>query len=62
MSHPVRLGFVVLVAAVAAAALTVSTSAQTALDWVRRRLLGVELAGPTLLRRRGGDSSPQGRS
>ncbi len=37
-------------------------SAQTALDWVRRRLLGVELAGPTLLRRRGGDSSPQGRS
>ena len=32
MSHPARLGFVVLVAAVASAALTVATSAQTALD------------------------------
>ena len=32
--------------------------AQIALDWVRRALLGVELAGPTLMRRRGGASAP----
>jgi len=33
-------------------------TAQVALDWVRRRLLGVELVGPSLLRRRGGGSQP----
>ena len=33
-------------------------TAQVALDWVRRALLGVELAGPTLLRRKGGASAP----
>jgi nicotinamide-nucleotide amidase len=33
-------------------------TAQIALDWVRRALLGVELAGPTLMRRRGGGSTP----
>ncbi len=33
-------------------------TAQVALDWVRRALLGVELAGPTLLRRRGGGPPP----
>jgi nicotinamide-nucleotide amidase len=33
-------------------------TAQVALDWVRRALLGVELVGPTLLRRRGGASAP----
>ncbi len=33
-------------------------TAQVALDWVRRALLGVELAGPTLLRRTGGASTP----
>jgi len=33
-------------------------TAQIALDWVRRALLGVELAGPTLMRRRGGGSAP----
>jgi nicotinamide-nucleotide amidase len=32
--------------------------AQVALDWVRRSLLGVELVGPTLLRRRGGGAPP----
>jgi nicotinamide-nucleotide amidase len=37
-------------------------AAQVALDWVRRALLGVELVGPTLLRRRGGASTPGGRS
>jgi hypothetical protein len=31
---------------------------QVALDWVRRSLLGVELVGPSLLRRRGGTASP----
>lgn len=31
---------------------------QVALDWIRRRLLGVPLEGPTLLRRRGGASAP----
>ena len=35
---------------------------QTALDWVRRSLLGVSLVGPTLLRRQGGASTPGGRS
>ena len=33
-------------------------TAQIALDWVRRALLGVELMGPTLMRRRGGGSTP----
>ena len=36
-------------------------TAQIALDWVRRALLGVELAGPTLLRRTGGGSAPGAR-
>jgi nicotinamide-nucleotide amidase len=33
-------------------------TAQIALDWVRRSLLGVELVGPTLMRRRGGGPPP----
>jgi nicotinamide-nucleotide amidase len=33
-------------------------TAQLALDWVRRSLLGVELASPTLLRRQAGGSAP----
>jgi nicotinamide-nucleotide amidase len=33
-------------------------TAQVALDWVRRALLGVELVGPTLMRVRGGASAP----
>jgi nicotinamide-nucleotide amidase len=33
-------------------------TAQTALDWVRRALLGVEIIGPSLLRRRGGGTPP----
>ncbi len=33
-------------------------TAQVALDWIRRALLGEELVGPTLLRRRGGASAP----
>ena len=33
-------------------------TAQTALDWVRRALLGVEIVGPSLLRRRGGGPPP----
>ncbi|MCH2172166.1 CinA family nicotinamide mononucleotide deamidase-related protein [Myxococcota bacterium] len=33
-------------------------TAQTAFDWVRRALLGVELVGPTLLRSRGGSGPP----
>ena len=33
-------------------------TAQVAIDWVRRALLGVELEGPTLLRRRGGGPPP----
>ena len=33
-------------------------TAQTALDWVRRRLLGVELIGPSLMRQQGGTSAP----
>ena len=36
-------------------------TAQVGLDWVRRLMLGVELVGPSLLRRRGGGSAP-GRS
>ncbi|MFP6656445.1 MAG: nicotinamide-nucleotide amidohydrolase family protein, partial [Myxococcota bacterium] len=35
-----------------------SLTAQVALDWIRRRLLGVELVGPSLLRRGGGGSAP----
>jgi nicotinamide-nucleotide amidase len=31
---------------------------QVALDWVRRTLLGVELVGPSLMRRHGGGSIP----
>jgi len=34
-------------------------TAQTALDWVRRSLLGVELAGPTLMRRVDGAGAPR---
>jgi nicotinamide-nucleotide amidase len=37
-------------------------TAQVALDWIRRRLLGVPLEGPTLMRRRGGGSTPGGRA
>ena len=37
-------------------------TAQVALDWIRRRLLGVPLEGPTLMRRRGGGSTPGGRT
>ncbi|MGH0037617.1 MAG: competence/damage-inducible protein A [Myxococcota bacterium] len=33
-------------------------TAQLALDWVRRRLAGAPLEGPTLMRRRGGASAP----
>jgi nicotinamide-nucleotide amidase len=33
-------------------------TAQAALDWVRRAVLGVELLGPTLMRARGGSSAP----
>jgi nicotinamide-nucleotide amidase len=33
-------------------------TAQVALDWVRRALLGVEIIGPSLLRRSGGGSAP----
>ena len=36
-------------------------TAQVALDWVRRTLLGAPLVGPTLLRARGGASAPAGR-
>jgi nicotinamide-nucleotide amidase len=36
-------------------------TAQVALDWIRRRLLGFPLEGPTLLRARGGASAPGGR-
>ena len=35
-------------------------SAQVALDWIRRSMLGVELVGPSLLRRGGGGSAPGG--
>jgi PncC family amidohydrolase len=34
---------------------------QIALDWIRRRLLGFALDGPTLMRARGGASAPGGR-
>ncbi|HPG26628.1 MAG: competence/damage-inducible protein A [Spirochaetaceae bacterium] len=37
-------------------------TAQVALDWIRRHLLGFELAGPTLMRRLGGGSTPGGGS
>jgi nicotinamide-nucleotide amidase len=37
-------------------------TAQVALDWIRRRLLGFPLEGPTLLRRRGGSSAPGARA
>jgi nicotinamide-nucleotide amidase len=33
-------------------------TAQVALDWVRRAVLGVELVGPSLMRRRGGGPPP----
>ncbi len=33
-------------------------SAQVALDWIRRDILGAELVGPSLLRRAGGGSAP----
>jgi len=33
-------------------------TAQVALDWLRRELLGVELIGPTLMRRQGGGPPP----
>jgi len=36
-------------------------TAYAALDWVRRALLGEELLGPTLMRARGGGSTPGGR-
>jgi nicotinamide-nucleotide amidase len=35
-------------------------SAQVALDWIRRSLIGAELVGPSLLRRSGGGSMPGG--
>ncbi len=35
-----------------------SLTAQVALDWVRRSMLGVELIGPSLMRRSGGGSTP----
>ncbi len=35
-----------------------SLTAQVALDWIRRSMLGAELVGPSLLRRGGGDSAP----
>ena len=37
-----------------------SLTAQVALDWIRRSVLGVELVGPSLLRRGGGGSAPGG--
>ena len=36
-------------------------TAQVALDWIRRAMLGAPLAGPTLLRRTGGGSAPGNR-
>jgi nicotinamide-nucleotide amidase len=33
-------------------------TAQVAIDWVRRSLLGAELVGPSLLRKKGGGSAP----
>lgn len=35
-----------------------SLTAQVALDWIRRSLIGAELVGPSLLRRAGGGSAP----
>jgi len=35
-----------------------SLTAQLALDWIRRSVLGAELVGPSLLRRAGGGSAP----
>lgn len=35
-----------------------SLTSQVALDWVRRRLLGAPLVGPSLMRRAGGSSAP----
>jgi nicotinamide-nucleotide amidase len=35
-----------------------SLTAQVALDWIRRSILGAELVGPSLLRRGGGGSGP----
>jgi nicotinamide-nucleotide amidase len=35
-----------------------SLTAQLALDWIRRSMLGAELVGPSLLRRGGGGSAP----
>ena len=37
-------------------------TSQVALDWIRRSVLGVELVGPSLMRRRGGGSAPSGSS
>jgi competence/damage-inducible protein CinA-like protein len=37
-------------------------TAQVALDWIRRSLIGAELVGPSLLRRKGGASAPTNRS
>lgn len=37
-----------------------SLTSQVALDWVRRRLIGVPLVGPSLMRRAGGGSAPGG--
>ena len=37
-----------------------SLTAQVALDWIRRSILGAELVGPSLLRRGGGSSAPGG--
>lgn len=34
-------------------------TAQVALDWIRRSLIGAELVGPSLLRRAGGGSAPK---
>jgi nicotinamide-nucleotide amidase len=35
-------------------------TAQVGLDWIRRSMLGAELVGPSLLRRGGGGSAPDG--
>jgi nicotinamide-nucleotide amidase len=37
-----------------------SLTAQLALDWIRRSVIGAELVGPSLLRRGGGGSAPGG--
>jgi len=36
-------------------------TSQVALDWLRRKLIGAELVGPSLLRRQGGSSAPGAR-